>query len=174
MKFKVGDKVKITKAMFERDKKYEGKVVTINWIDPYDEHRYRDKENGKYWRSCELKSIEEEIMLKGVKKHNVIYEMELPKENNYIWCDLRDDKIIIGFQKKEEILDDIEKEYLRAVIKPFRDRVKYIKKNDYMIYEFISINIKNECLIIFPKFKKGTMYKGMEVDKKYTLEELGL
>ena len=26
----------------------------------------------------------------------------------------------------------------------------------------------------FPFFTKGTMYKGMETDKAYTLEELGL
>ena len=32
---------------------------------------------------------------------------------------------------KEPILDDIEKEYLSAVIKPFRKRIKSIKKTSY-------------------------------------------
>lgn len=76
--------------------------------------------------------------------------------------------------KKEEILDDTEKEYLRTVIKPFRDDVEYIKKNYHIEYEYISIYIKNDCNICFPNFKKGTMYKNMEIDKEYSLEELGL
>jgi len=32
----------------------------------------------------------------------------------------------------------------------------------------------NNGIISFPNFKKGTMYKGMEVYKEYSLEELGL
>ena len=32
---------------------------------------------------------------------------------------------------EESILDDIEKKYLNTVIKPFRKRIKSIKKNDY-------------------------------------------
>ena len=151
MKFKVGDKVKIKKAMFEFDKKYEGKVVTINWIDPYDEHRYRDKENGKNWRSCELELVEvkEEIILKGVKKAKGYYEVEMPKHNGYIWSYVANDKIIL--QLNEEILDDIEKEYLRAVIKPFRDRVKYILKNHSNMGEYITICVFGEFLN-FPYF----------------------
>ena len=81
------------------------------------------------------------------------------------------------FKEKEEILDEIEKEYLSAVIKPFRDRVKSIKKSR-MENEFITIHIKSinggDERIPLPYFKKGTMYKGMEKHKEYTLEELGL
>ena len=33
---------------------------------------------------------------------------------------------------------------------------------------------KKLLLSILPCFKRGTMYKGMEIEKKYTLEELGL
>ena len=82
---------------------------------------------------------------------------------------------------KKPILDDNEKEYLSGVIKPFRDKVKCIVKRDYeMSYEneyiFIVFN-DDGCMQIkmcFPSFKKGTMYKGMELNKNYTLEELGL
>ena len=73
-----------------------------------------------------------------------------------------------------EILDKEEKEYLSAVITPFRDQVEYIKK--YSIfdkYEWIRISLKGGDFS-FPNFNKGTMYKGMEPDKEYTLEELGL
>ena len=85
---------------------------------------------------------------------------------------------------KEPILDEEEKKYLSAVIKPFRDRVIYIKKID------LHLGCKKDCEYIFgrlggneydvvdtfslPYFPKGSMYKGMETNKKYTLEELGL
>lgn len=174
MKFKVGDKVKITKAMYEQDKEYEGKVVTIEYVDPYDSDRYMVKENYRPWKGCELELVEEseEIILKGVKKNNFIYEIELPKENSYPSCYITNDKVFICFIKKE-ILDDIEKEYLRNVIKPFRDKVKYIKKNNGKFGEYITICVIGE-LVNFPYFKKGKMYKNMITDKKYTLKELGL
>lgn len=83
-----------------------------------------------------------------------------------------------------DILDRKEKEYLRNVIKPFKDRVKSIaKQNDTDSYEYISIGVsylinkRNGCdtdYIWLPSFESGTMYKNMEVEKKYTLEELGL
>lgn len=84
-----------------------------------------------------------------------------------------------------DILDRKEKEYLRNVIKPFRDRVKSIDKQNYTNgYDYISISVSypiNDCFDCFstdslflPVFKSGTMYNNMKVGKKYTLEELGL
>ena len=81
------------------------------------------------------------------------------------------------------ILTEKEKEYLSAVTKPFRDRKVVIKKYGYPQNEY-----KNECIQIsveyydktggemfsLPIFKKGTMYKGLESNKCYTLEELDL
>lgn len=79
------------------------------------------------------------------------------------------------FERKEEILDKTEKRYLASVIKPFRDKVKYIyKRQEWNTNkEFIHISLKEDKLDL-PYFKKGTMYKGMETDRNYTLEELGL
>lgn len=84
---------------------------------------------------------------------------------------------------KEEVLDEKEKKYLSAVIKPFRDRVVYIHKVE-AVYpaQFISIRLKRydyakEAAYEYfdlPYFKKDTMYIGMEVKKEYTLKELGL
>lgn len=84
---------------------------------------------------------------------------------------------------KEPVLDEEEKKYLSAVIKPFRDRVVYIRKVEAGdCNQFISIKVKrydydeedsNEYIDL-PYFKKDTMYKNMEVRKEYTLEELGL
>ena len=74
-----------------------------------------------------------------------------------------------------EILTEREKAYLSAVIKPFRKKVEYVYKKCLEISkrEYLEISLENG-VISFPCFEKGTMYKGMEVDKKYTLEELGL
>lgn len=76
-----------------------------------------------------------------------------------------------------DILTDKEKAYLSAVIKPFREDVKCIMKfKRYPVEkEFIRICMKdNYDNCILPDFEKGTMYKGMERGKEYTLEELGL
>ena len=77
---------------------------------------------------------------------------------------------------KEQVLDDVEKEYLSAVIKPFRSRVKYIAKIiSYDEFEQrIKIAFYNGYCIYLPYFKANTLYKGMELDKNYTPEELGL
>ena len=73
---------------------------------------------------------------------------------------------------KPPILDDVEKAYLSAVIKPFREMVEYIEKRTYTGKEYIAIVIKEDLNVSFPVFEK--MYKGMELNKEYTLEELGL
>ena len=84
---------------------------------------------------------------------------------------------------KEPILDEEEKKYLSAVIKPFRKKVKYIKKVDTCWgynknYEYISGELGNKDDVVdtfaLPYFPKGNMYKGMETGKEYTLDEVGL
>ena len=82
---------------------------------------------------------------------------------------------------KEPILDEEEKKYLSAVIKPFKDRVCYIQKvkTTNLDNQFIFIRVKRyDCEdnedIDLPYFKANTMYKNMKENKKYTLEELGL
>lgn len=97
---------------------------------------------------------------------------EISAEHDYVnvitaWLDA---------EHKEPILDDAEKRYLSAVIKPFRKHVKNIAK--YLTFgnteEYIIIQIDSSERLNFPHFKAGTMYKGMEQGHKYTLEELGL
>lgn len=78
-------------------------------------------------------------------------------------------------EDKKEILDDVERRYLWNIIKPFRDKVTTISKNlDWKWKKpFICIRLKKEVSISLPYFRGG-MYEGMEANKKYTLEELGL
>ena len=83
----------------------------------------------------------------------------------------------LGLYVNEGILSDKEKEYLSAVIKPFRDKVDYVKKYSFDggEKESIGISFKNDNgYFSFPVFKKGTMYAGMYPYREYTLEELGL
>lgn len=83
------------------------------------------------------------------------------------------------FETKADILDETEKRYLSNIIKPFK-KVKSIRK-------YIFSDKKQACIVInvfnldesywtisLPPFKKDTMYKEMEDNKEYTLEELGL
>lgn len=75
-----------------------------------------------------------------------------------------------------EILDDVEKRYLSAVIRPFRKRVDSVMKiSDPLSYdkEYIFIKLDEDSFSL-PYFKTGTMYQGMELERAYTLEELGL
>ena len=75
-----------------------------------------------------------------------------------------------------QILDDAEKRYLKGVIKPFRNEVLGIEKKPGSTFnEWISITMKNNETISLPFFKKSSgMYKGMELKRRYTLEEIGL
>lgn len=79
------------------------------------------------------------------------------------------------YESKAEILDEAEKRYLRRVIRPFKNRVRGIEKISYSVEEeFITIIVKDDGDINLPTFKRNTMYKEMEPNKEYTLEELGL
>ena len=90
------------------------------------------------------------------------------------------DDILIGTRKIiKSILTEKEKEYLSAVIKPFKDKVSYIvkqqgfKDDKQLSVEFIIIYVDDEKLIL-PSYDKGTLYKDMKLAEKYTVEDLGL
>ena len=74
-----------------------------------------------------------------------------------------------------ELLTPKEKEYLEGVIKPFKDKVRYIAKSEMdNNLEYLCINIKDDYHLCFPNFLRNKYYKGLEIEKKYTLKELGL
>nr|DAQ17897.1 MAG TPA: hypothetical protein [Caudoviricetes sp.] len=93
---------------------------------------------------------------------------------NYLKKQLKQLKEENKKEKNKPILDDVEKEYLSAVIRPFKNRISdIVKRNFDSEKSYIVIHINSESFY-FPYFKKGTMYEGMEADKKYTLKELCL
>lgn len=82
------------------------------------------------------------------------------------------DKLV--WKREEPILDKVEKKYLSDVIKPFKNEIIWIKKSTFHSNtEWIEIKMNKDCML-FPSFKKGTMYKNMEIYKEYSLKELGL
>lgn len=84
------------------------------------------------------------------------------------------------YEAPKEILTKGEKEYLEAVIRPFRERVNFITKSQFNRWYYIKISINHieenniKDGFALPNFEKDKYYKGMELDKEYTLEELGL
>ena len=75
---------------------------------------------------------------------------------------------------KEPVLDEVERKYLSDVIKPFVHRVSYIVKRLNGSGYYIAIIVNNFDVMNLPYFTRNTMYKGMEVNRKYKLKELGL
>lgn len=127
----------------------------------------------------DLRDISYEIVSNNCKYEFVVYYnfIEIHREN-FNNSDSRCGAFTKWLEEEyvPDILTDKEKAYLSAVIKPFRKDVKYIKKMDFVIKakEYLLIKMHDLSTAALPLFEKGTMYKGMEVDKKYTLEELGL
>jgi len=171
MKYKVGDKFTPTKATLKTFTNLDkDSILTISKI-----------ENDLIYLNCEIYNyvwaikddfnkyfmpFKEDIIEYKGKKYDVIDEYK------YIGADKKYD--ICLKEHKEEILDKKEKEYLENVIKPFRNRITYIKKDKYLSENFaIGIQLDDD-VILLPEFNDTRMYKGMELNKKYTLEELGL
>ena len=133
--------------------------------------------------------LEEEFYLLGFSyKHKITKNGTFFYHNeNQKWYRTRSDlsDILTGEFKiiKNPILDDVEKEYLSNIIKPFRNQVFNICKHNIICceyeYEQIKIQVKDGIdngytTISLPIFKKDTMYKGMKAGKAYSLEDLGL
>lgn len=117
----------------------------------------------------------------GLRKRHITLE---EWTNSSMLDDLLLGKVEI-VKKPNSILDKKEKEYLLTVIKPFRDKVIGITKYDYSTNgEYIHIKLKRTISpadyfiplesIDLPIFKRGIMYKGMELRREYSLKELEL
>ena len=204
MKFKVGDRVRCIDASDSRNGELEeGKIYIISQVDEEDgyvklqglsdydydpsrfekiEYTYEDLkkspigtkikfENGEtllkdgaglfesdgYVRTIEeLKKFETRLLGKIVK-------IEEPEYRTV-------------YETKVEILDKVEKRYLKGVIRPFRNNVEVIRKlfSQTKGKYYIQIRYKDEPATNLPYFESEEIYKNMETDKIYTLEELGL
>ena len=76
---------------------------------------------------------------------------------------------------KENILTEKEKTYLENVIRPFKDNIEFVTKVEVPQTDKNGIIIVlSDTGITLPFFEKNKYYKGMETEKRYNLEELGL
>ena len=185
-KFKVGDKVKIKKDLkvgctyndgcdfISEMEKYRGKTAVIkngripvylnDTVENANNYRYElDIDDGYWWWSSSmLEKVED-------KKHF----KSLPR--NFTGTVKIKNGLITEIVKKKEILDKAEKEYLSSVIKPFKEKVTGIDIREFSADKcYLYIDIIGDDGFGLPNFKQGTMYKNMQVNRKYTLEELGL
>lgn len=181
-KFKVGDKVKIKEDLkvnckynngcffVQEMEKYKGKTAVIknsrilvypnDTVENVNNYRYRlDIDDGEWsWSSSMLEKVED-------KKHFKSLPRDFTGTIN----------VEKGFIVKKEILDEAEKEYLSAVIKPFKEKVTSIAILEFTKSKcYLYIDIISGDGFALPNFIHGTMYKNMEFDRKYTLKELGL
>lgn len=199
MKFKVGDKVRVVRCSRHENCEYNNTIGKIIGIDANICFPYELENCEEIFREDELELVQERQFTKTdlkkgdkctLKNGAVIF---FGQECNYRFNNLdeqlryacNDNASIVKverpthyktvFERKEEVLDATEKRYLSGVIRPFRDKVKYIYKGQVWSNnrEFINIILKEDTLDL-PYFTAGTMYKGMETGRNYTLEELGL
>ena len=90
---------------------------------------------------------------------------------------MKGEAVKLTLKIQEPILDDAERKYLGGVIKPFRNKIKYIQKIAYVDYtknQYLRFCMKNEPSWTMPLFEPNTIYKGMELNKQYSLDELEL
>lgn len=134
----------------------------------------RIKEGTKFKMTKPSTFLNERVVFNGSEliyfnsKHRVFHDYPIATISHFTFRVLE--------ENEKETLEDEEKQYLSNIIKPFRESVVWIGK--VKVYdpdrEYIQILIDTNEEINLPSFEIGEMYKGMEVNKRYELEELGL
>lgn len=193
MRYKVGDKVRVRKDLivgkrygsyrFSSDMKgFKGKTFNIQKVGS---DYYRVEEERFFWTDEMFESITNWDKVKEEMKIEDVTSLSDPLckaihriKNEEVCVDRCCDECRDWLKqpyKEPSILDEAEKKYLSAVIRPWRDRVIGIKKRSSYDDEYLAIIIEEnsgrDCVVL-PCFKENTMYKGMELNKQYTLDEL--
>lgn len=86
-------------------------------------------------------------------------------------------RVVVLSKQPLPILTEQERNYLSSVVRPFREKILHISKLSSKDGESICIDIRydwEEDSIMLPKFAAGTLYKGMEIGKEYSIKELSL
>ena len=96
---------------------------------------------------------------------------------NHLFTDIKwedDEPTLIRDIYNPPILNDLEREYLKTVLKPFHGVVEYVKKIKNGDKEYLFIPFSGNGALSFPDFDSGTGYSGMKQDRAYSLDELGI
>lgn len=178
------------KAVFAHYYEIEEDIENWSWTDEmFDykkEYTYEDLKKSPIgtkitFENGEVLVKDEEDYFENVFKVREIKNLHNLKDNyldlgKIIKIEEPEYKTVYG--SKQEILDEAEKRYLRGVIRPFRDKVKTIEKYIYSggnaSIDICTESSNSNWVIELQPFPKNKIYKNMEDNKKYTLEELGL
>ena len=79
--------------------------------------------------------------------------------------------------RNNKLLTPKEREYLKFVFRPFASDIMCVQKmqsnnTEYIVASIVARTCKDS--MVFPYFAKGAMYKGMKLEVKYDLKELGI
>lgn len=205
MKFNVGNRIRFVKKIINHSTKVKlGEIYQIKYINSRSSVPYKI-ENGEWFSEEELTLPEYtyEDLKKSPTGTKITFEngevLVKDDDGNYSnkkrWRDdsdlkeLKDRINTLGkivkieepeyrtvYEAKVEILDEVEKRYLKGVIRPFRNNVEVIRKlfSPTKGKYYIQIRYKDEPSTNLPYFESEEMYKNMKTDSFYTLEELGL
>lgn len=86
---------------------------------------------------------------------------------------------LLSEYQEPPILDEVEREYLSAVCRPYKMKtickeITVSKGNQWLNICVDNVRLNGYEFIHLPYFKANTMYKGMEIGKEYTPQELGI
>lgn len=154
------DELELVEVQFTKSDLKDGDIVT------YRDGRKKIVFEDKFYGSNHfvlLKYYTEDLKDIDGEEENDIVKVERPVKYETVF-------------EREEVLDETEKKYLAEVIRPFRKRIQFIQKKKEIteINPYIRIVCEDNDKLVFPYITDNSMYKGMEVNKKYTLKELGL
>ena len=124
-----------------------------------------EKYKKEVYEAIALTNSDKLLVRAGIKFNPFVDNYREYKDRLFVWL----------FEEYQvPVLDDVEKEYLSAVIKPFKGDVDYICKRLNHGGYYIAIVSNGSDVTKLPYFPNNEMYKGMELDHRYKLKELGL
>lgn len=124
-----------------------------------------EKYKKEVYEAIALTNSDKLLVRAGIKFNPFVDNYREYKDRLFVWL----------FEEYQvPVLDDVEKEYLSAVIKPFKGDVDYICKRLNHGGYYIAIVSNGSDVMKLPYFPNNKMYKGMELDRRYKLRELGL
>lgn len=118
----------------------------------------------------------------NISSGNLFDKLETLTAFNHMFSSIKwedDEPVLIKDIYDPQIISITEREYLKTILKPFHNEIGYIEKVDYLAdggrheKEYLFIKFRDGSFT-FPDFDKGKMYTGMELNKEYTLKELGI